>query len=213
MILELKIKNFLSFKEEVTFSFEATKDKSFEDCQVVEVAPNTRILRLAVVYGANASGKSNLIDAFEFLSDFWFYIPESRDKSTNTVPFLLDRKTPHEPSEFSLIFYIGGTKYLYSLALNAKAVISEKLFVYPGTQPALIFDRKLNKAGISEVAFNPQRVKLSQAAKDEITIKCLANMSVLAAYNQVNVAIPEMESVIWWIKLKFNLPAVKPDSG
>jgi AAA15 family ATPase/GTPase len=60
MILELKIKNFLSFKEEVAFSFEATKDNSFEDYQVVEVAPNIRILRLAVVYGANASGKSNL---------------------------------------------------------------------------------------------------------------------------------------------------------
>ncbi|MDR1274256.1 MAG: ATP-binding protein, partial [Odoribacteraceae bacterium] len=60
MILELKIKNFLSFKEEVTFSFEATKDRFFEDYQVVEVAPGTRILRLAVVYGANASGKSNL---------------------------------------------------------------------------------------------------------------------------------------------------------
>ena len=54
MILELKIKNFLSFRDEVTFSFEATKDQSFEDYQVVKVAPNTRVLRLAIVYGANA---------------------------------------------------------------------------------------------------------------------------------------------------------------
>ena len=211
MILELKIKNFLSFKEEVTFSFEATKDKSFENYQVVEVAPNTRILRLAIVYGANASGKSNLIEAFEFLRYFWFNKPDNKDKSTGVLPFLLDKKTPNEPSEFSLTFYVEGTKYTYSLELDKKTVLSEKLFVYPGTQPALIFDRKLNE-GVSEIIFNPKRVKISQTAKDEITIKCLTNMSVLAAYNQVNVAIPEMETVVKWIKSQYNLPSVEPNA-
>lgn len=211
MILELKIKNFLSFKEEVIFSFEATKDKSFEDYQVIEVAPNTRILRLAVVYGANASGKSNLIEAFEFIRYFWFNKPDNKDKPTGVLPFLLDKKTPKEPSEFSLTFYIGETKYMYSLELDKKTVFSEKLFVYPGTQPALIFDRELND-GVSEITFNPKRVKISQTAKDEITIKCLTNMSVLAAYNQVNVAIPEMESVVKWIKSQYNLPSIEPNS-
>ena len=72
MIQELRIKNFLSFKDEVVFSFEATKDTTFEEYHIVEVAPGMRLLRFAVVYGANASGKSNLLNAFEFLSDFWF---------------------------------------------------------------------------------------------------------------------------------------------
>jgi AAA15 family ATPase/GTPase len=212
MILELKIKNFLSFREEVTFSFEATKDKSFEDYQVVEVAPNTRVLRLAVVYGANASGKSNLIEAFEFIRYFWFNKPDNKDKSTGAIPFLLDKKTPEEPSELSLLFYAGETKYMYSLALDKKTVLSEKLFVYPGTQPALIFDRELRE-GVSEITFNPKRVKISQAARDEITIKCLTNMSVLAVYNQVNVAVPEMESVVKWIKSQYNIPSVEPNTG
>lgn len=133
MILELKVKNFLSFKDEVTFSFEATKDKSYEDYQVVEVAPNIRILRLAVVYGANASGKSNLIETFEFLRHFWFNKPESKDKSTGVVPFLLDMNTPNEASEFSLIFYIEGVKYMYSLELEKRKVISEKLYISGNT--------------------------------------------------------------------------------
>jgi AAA15 family ATPase/GTPase len=212
MILELKIKNFLSFKDEETFSFEATKDKTFEDYQVVEVAPNTRILRLAIVYGANASGKSNLIKAFEFLRYFWFNEPENKDKSTGVIPFLLGKETPQKPSEFSLIFYIEGIKYMYSLELEKEKVISEQLFVYPGTQPALIFDRKL-KEGISEITFNPKRVKISQTAKDEITVKCLANMSVLAAYNQVNIAIPEIENAVKWIKSQYNLPSIESDTG
>jgi AAA15 family ATPase/GTPase len=209
MILELKIKNFLSFKDEVTFSFEATREQSFEDYQVVKIAPNTRILRLAIVYGANASGKSNLIEAFGFLRYFWFNKPENKDESTGVTPFLLDKLTPQEQSEFSLTFYVGGVKYLYLLELNTRTVLSEKLFVYPGTQPALIFDRKLNDEGISEIIFNPKKVKISQSAKDEITIKCLTNTSVLAAYNQVNVAVPEIENVVQWIKLHY-LPPVKP---
>jgi AAA15 family ATPase/GTPase len=211
MIFELKIKNFLSFKEEVTFSFEAARDKSFEEYQVVEVAPNIRILRLAIVYGANASGKSNLINAFEFLRYFWFNTPKDKDMPTSVVPFLLDRHTPQKPSEFSLIFYVDGIKYVYSIELDASKVISEKLFVYPGTQPALIFDRELN-GSVSKIVFNPKRIKISQAAKDEISIKCLANMSVLAAYNQVNVAIPELENVARWIKSQI-LPPIEFNMG
>ena len=57
MIQELKFKNFKSFKDEVILSFEATKDTSFEDYHVVEVVPGVRLLRFAMVYGANASGK------------------------------------------------------------------------------------------------------------------------------------------------------------
>jgi AAA15 family ATPase/GTPase len=212
MILELKIKNFLSFKEEVTFSFEATKDKSIEDYQVVEVAPNTRILKLAIVYGANASGKSNLVGVFEFIRYFWLNIPENKDISTGVIPFLLNDKTPKEPSEFSLTFYLEGTKYMYSLELDKKNVFSEKLLVYPGTQPALIFERMFNE-GVSDISFNTKRVKISQMAKDEITIKCLTNMSVLAAYNQVNVAIPEIERVVKWIKSQFNLSSIESNTG
>lgn len=208
MILELKIKNFLSFKDEVTFSFEATKDDSFEDYQVVEVAPNTRILRLAIVYGANASGKSNLLNIFEFLRNFWLEVPENKDESTGAIPFLLDEKTPQEPSEVSLTFYINGIKHIYSLVLDQKKVISEKLFIYPGTQPALIFERKL-KDNISEITFNPKRVKISQSAKDEIAVKCLLNMSVFAAYNSVNIAVPEIDNVIQWMKTQY-LPPIGP---
>ena len=61
MIQEIKIRNFLSFKDEVKFSFEASNDKFAEDSQVVQINENTRLLRFAIVYGYNASGKSNLL--------------------------------------------------------------------------------------------------------------------------------------------------------
>lgn len=75
MIQELKIKNFLSFKDEVILSFDASNDKFAEDYQVVKMNDTTRLLRYAIIYGYNASGKSNLLSAFSFLSQFWSYKP------------------------------------------------------------------------------------------------------------------------------------------
>ena len=87
MILELKIKNYLSFKGQVAFSFEATADKTLDDYYVVEKKDGTRILKMMMVYGANASGKSNLINAFEFVNTFIHSIPEDKDEETGFVPF------------------------------------------------------------------------------------------------------------------------------
>ena len=65
MICEFKVKNYLSFKEEQGISFEATSDKTYEDIYCVNVKPNLRLLKLGVLYGANASGKTNLLNALE----------------------------------------------------------------------------------------------------------------------------------------------------
>ena len=112
MIQELKIRNFLSFRDEVILSFEATKDNTFEDCQVVEVAKGVRLLRFALIYGANASGKSNLLSALDFLHDFWFERKEDLDQSTDAVPFLLDTETPTEPSSSKKGSYLKSSSII-----------------------------------------------------------------------------------------------------
>ncbi len=71
MVQELRIQNFMSFKNEVVFNFEASGDTFAEDYQVVKINDSTRLLRCAIVYGYNASGKSNLLTAFNFLGYFW----------------------------------------------------------------------------------------------------------------------------------------------
>ena len=208
MIQELRIRNFLSFKEEVVFSFEATKDNTFEDYQLVEVAPGVRLLRFAMVFGANASGKSNLLAAFDFLNKFWFAGTIDPAGKTGTVPFLLDRHTPGEPSFFSLKFYVGNVRYWYLLELDTQVVRSEKLYYYTSAQPTLIFDRSYSN-GVSVVGFNASAAKVSQAARENINLKCLPNMSVFAARNQVNVSIPVMDVARDWLQGHF-MPAVKP---
>ena len=103
MILEFKIKNYLSFKDEVTFSFEATADKNLEEYYVTEVVPGVRILKLGIVYGANASGKSNLISAFDFLSSFVSNIRKDKDEKTGFIPFAFGN-TKDESGRLELTF-------------------------------------------------------------------------------------------------------------
>lgn len=208
MIQELKIKNFLSFKEEVTFSFEATKDTFAEEYQVVEVAEGVRLLRFAMVYGANASGKSNLLEAFDFLHHFWFDKPDDVDEETGVIPFKLDNVTPNKPSSFDLIFYIDRTKYWYQLELDEKQVYFEKLSYYKSVQPTMLFEREL-KDTQSIITFNPVAVKISSVAKEKIAVECLKNMSFFAARDKVNVSIPIIDTAKDWIKKQI-FPIVKP---
>ena len=110
MIQEIKVKNFRSFRDEVTFSFEASEDTFAEDYQVVKIDEKTRLLRFAIIYGYNASGKSNLLYVFDFLSHFWNYKPDDIEEGTSATPFKLDDFSRNEPSCFQLVFFVNTTK-------------------------------------------------------------------------------------------------------
>lgn len=187
MIQEIHIKNFMSFKDEVVFSFEATKDTFAEDTQVVKINDKTRLLRFAVVYGYNASGKSNLLKAFDFLRKFWFRKPIDLNEKTWIIPFKLDSHTPLEHTKFELVFFVETTKYAYLLELDSNQVYSEILSYYRSDRPTMLFDRRFEN-GQSVIEFGSS-LKISKIVKESITINCLKNMSVFAASNQVNTSI------------------------
>ena len=211
MIQELKIKNFLSFKDEVRFNFEASSDKFAEESQVVQINENTRLLRFAIVYGYNASGKSNLLMVLDFLAYFWSAKRKDLDAETGVVPFKLDRASTDEPSSFDLVFYVGNTKYWYQLELDQHQVYLEKLSYYKTTQPIMLFERTL-KDGQSDIQFNPKAEKISPAAKDMISVNCLKNMSFFVARNQVNVSLPLIDAAKDWMRNQL-MPIISPTMG
>ena len=180
MIQEIKIKNFLSFKEEVVLNFEASNDKFAEDCQIVtmEDFAKTRLLRLCIVYGYNASGKTNLLKAFDFLDFFWTYDPNSTDRGTMVRPFRLISTSINIPTTFELVFFVKNTKYCYQLELDSKQIYLEKLSYYRSTQPIMLFERVL-KEGQSDIVFNNQNGdKVTSVIKDKITVECLKTLSL-----------------------------------
>ena len=202
MIQEIKIKNFLSFRDEVVLSFEASNDKFAEDCQVVQMGDNanTRLLRLGIIYGYNASGKSNLLKAFDFLNFFWTYDPSSANAGTRIRPFKLDEASAAEPSSFEIVFFVEDTKYNYQLELNAGEVLLEKLSYYKSTQPIMLFERVMRN-GQSEIAFNNQNGdKVTAVVKDKITVECLKNMSFFVARDKANASLPLIDAAKGWVR-------------
>lgn len=208
MIQELKIKNFLSFKDEVKFSFEASNDKFAEDSQVVTINENTRLLRFAIVYGYNASGKSNLLSALSFLSYFWSYQPKSLDAKTGVIPFKLDKPSSKVPSSFDMVFYVKNTKYWYQLELDESQVFLEKLSYYKTSQPIMLFERTL-KDSQSVIQINPNAEKISATAKEMISVNCLKNISFFVARNKVNVSLPIIDAAKDWMRNQL-MPVVFP---
>lgn len=212
MIAEIKFKNLLSFRDEAIFSFEADNSKDMETYHVVDLAPGIRLLKLAVVYGANASGKSNFIKICDYIKMFLVRTPTTKGEETGIVPFLMNKNGITETSDLSISFYIikekcQPVKFIYKLSLTRMHVIKEELCYYPSQQPATIFERILEN-GVSVIKFG-NKLKLGAAAKEEVSLKCLPNMSVFAAYMQVNVNVPEIEEVLAYFRNNV-LPAVTP---
>ncbi|MEG2599534.1 MAG: ATP-binding protein [Muribaculaceae bacterium] len=211
MIAEIRFKNLLSFRDETVFSFEADNSKDMESYHVVEPTPGVRLLKLAVVYGANASGKSNFIKICNFFKKFIIQVPLNKSEGTGILPFLMDKTGSKQPSDFCISFYAHNegliTKFVYTISLTRTHIEKESLFYYPTQQPTTIFERSI-ESGVSTIKFGA-KIKLSPAAKEEISLKCLPNMSVLAAYMQVNINIPQMESMLRYFSEQI-MPAVTP---
>jgi len=142
MIQEFTIANTLSIKTPQTISFEATRDESDRHVHYITVG-SVKLLKLAAIFGGNASGKSNMLKALDFyivfiLNAFSDLKPKER---TGFRPFAFDPDTREAPGSFAITFYSDGVKHDYQLTLDKKCVHEEKLTYSPKGQKKLIFHR------------------------------------------------------------------------
>lgn len=140
MLIQFNFKNFKSFRDEVSLDLSATKITEHES-HVVDIAKD-KLLKVAAIYGANASGKSNVYDAFDYMT---YYVAESfnfggeedsRRKKENVypkvTPFLFDEKSRDEETSFE-VFYVdnaenSGKIYQYGFSLKRDEVVEEWLY-------------------------------------------------------------------------------------
>ena len=143
MLIEFKFKNFKSFKDEQVFSLVASPDDNLPDnLTVPENFGKQRLVNSAAIYGANASGKSNVIQALSFVQQFVLTSANRTIGSeTGVKPFLLNVKTAKEPTEFELHFTYQNVRYQYGFSLDNKRVHEEWLIAYPKGQPQTWFER------------------------------------------------------------------------
>ena len=142
MLVEFSVKNFLSFKEKVTFSMEAATGNENEDNVIIN-NNNNRILKTTGVYGANASGKTNLIKAFTS-AIMMVRMSNNRqlgEKLMQMEPFAFDEETKNKPCEFEFVFISGNNKYIYGFIADKDKVYEEYLYNYYSAKPTKIFER------------------------------------------------------------------------
>lgn len=187
MILQFKAKNILSIRDEQTLDFTASTDNTYEEYAVVKIK-NVRISKLGVIYGPNASGKSNILKALYWL--FQFVTNEDLRKQslgTGLIPFKMDKESRNEHSFMSIIFYIGDSRYEYSIELDTERVYHEDMYYYPNSRKALIYERTWNtEKKSSSVTFGPL-LKLTATQKLFVESNCVANATVLSTYQNSNV--------------------------
>ncbi|MFZ2269192.1 MAG: ATP-binding protein [Azonexus sp.] len=145
MLVEFRVKNFRSLRDEQVLSLVASTDKALLDTHALgtglKAAPH--LLKSAVVYGANASGKSNLIKALQYMRSV---VQESAALQPGQTfgrlqPFKLDTASDSQPTEFEVTFIVDGVRYQYGFAMNSKRIVSEHLLVYKAFKPQRWFER------------------------------------------------------------------------
>lgn len=149
MILEFSITNFLSFKDKVTFSMLANATKGLDDNYVIY--KDRKILKTAAIYGANASGKTNI---FKILALITTMLRNSNNVNINAKlpisPFKFDDNV-NKPSEFEIKFIIENIRYVYGFIADANNIYEEYLYYYPNGKETKIFDRiEINNYSFSQ---------------------------------------------------------------
>ena len=144
MLIEFKAKNFTSFKNEVTFSMVSSEKLQELSNNRIEIEADFHLLKSASIFGANASGKSNLLNALGFIIAFLqrsMLDSQEGKRNFKNLTFSLDNSSKVSPTEFEISFLLKKKIVTYNFALSQGDVSSESLVI----DDDLIFKRKFNE--------------------------------------------------------------------
>ena len=209
MIIDFTISNFRSIKEAQTLSFEATDDTHLEDYFVVKKG-KYRLLKMASILGANASGKSNIIRAFSIFPNLVLHPCENKNEKISFSNFALDEDTKIQDSEMKINFICGEFKYHYEVCFNNNMVCHELFTCLPfnKSREHKVFERDIDKESlVSSVTIGLNYPGVSSEIR-KLTTNLLHNRTVFGAYQKSNVNIPWMKKIVDWIS-DYCMPMVK----
>ncbi|VDG82460.1 Predicted ATPase [Capnocytophaga ochracea] len=207
MIVNFSIQNFGSIKDKQTLSFEADASEHLEDTYVVHTA-GKRLLKLALIYGANASGKTTVLKALDFLRDLVVNPKEKKTDILNFSPYLFDTKTPQQPTELSIEFIHEEVCYQYEVAFTGQAVISEALYI-DTFERVLVFSRTTDIEGqLTKISFG-DKITLEKSALQVLELNTLWNNTVLGGFLKTNINLEEFRRVADWFN-NYLKPIIAP---
>lgn len=196
MIISFSIQNFSSIKDKQTLSFEADKSSHLEDYYVISTN-GMRLLKLALIYGANASGKTTVLKALDFLRNIVLTPKVQKTDEMDFEPFLFDSETPHLPSILSIDFLQNDVRYSYEVEFTKKVVLREELYFFK-PKKANVFIRTTNvEKQFSSITFG-SKIKINKTFGRTLEANTLWNNTVLGGFLKTNVELHELQEVVRW---------------
>lgn len=144
MLIEYRVKNYMSFKDEIILSMVADRNRELSDTNTFQVG-NMTLLKCAAIFGANASGKTNFIESFKF---FNFLFADHIDVSSllSDLPyFRLDEDNKNMPVSYEISFFLDNKRHRYGIEVDSKGICSEWLYFVPQRHEACYFKRQRNE--------------------------------------------------------------------
>ena len=211
MLIQFTIQNFLSFRDEVTFSMVGvnTDNQHIDHLSNNEAGEGTSILPLAAVYGANAAGKSNLVKAISFVKEL--VVEGTRPEQLIPVPTFKLGDYSKKPSKFELIFTHKGSQYSYGFRLNKEQILEEWLHGIPQGRKieVMYFERITSTSTKKETTVEYGKILKGKSPIKGVSSKRHLNLEFIAIgtrFNQlflteaVNRSVKELMPVFNWFK-------------
>lgn len=180
MIKDFWVQNYYSIKEKQSLSFVA---KSNDDLLTVEIAPDVFLNKLGVLYGSNASGKTNMLFAIQNVFDILFSPRfDIADEVMSGPAFVLTRD---EPIKMHVSFYAESILYEYDVEYYSEYILKEQLYYYPNNSKALFYERNYQGKDKQANIKLGNSLNISAQTKKALTENTLNNHSVLSTYRKV----------------------------
>jgi AAA15 family ATPase/GTPase len=197
MIINFSIQNFGSIKDRQTLSFEADKSTHLENYYVFQPVEGLRLLKLGLIYGANASGKTMILKALDFLRNIVISPKEQKNSVFNFKPFLFDADTPAQNTVFTIEFIQNKIRYYYDVELNERAIVREELYFYSPNR-AKVFSRTtdLDKQ-LSKISFG-NKITIDKVFEKTLEANTLWNNTVLSGFLKTNIELKELKDATDW---------------
>lgn len=161
MLIAISIKNWKSFKNQVSFTMEAGREKNHSETVVKLKKFRLNLLPISAIFGPNASGKSNFVKAFSFLQNL-IVDPSKVFVSAEPFGFRLDPETKNQPTELGVDLWLNDGVYSYSLVLNKQKILNERLSFKNTSSEKILFQRedtKLTSGELLKKEISPDSIK------------------------------------------------------
>ena len=195
MIQDFQVRNFFSIRERQTLSFVPTNDTEMREQYVHEAADGVELLKLGIVYGSNASGKTTILNALSFFREIMLDKPMSKNDGMGFLPFLLDKHSKGEHSEMQMTFWVNKERYVMSIEFDLDRIYEEQLLVYSSVRPTALYKRQYQPETDHTTVTFSQKVGINKASQQAIIGNTTNNCTVMAALGQSNATTSKLNDV------------------